>query len=133
MEKEFIVHLGEFGEHSVLEFDADMLMETCKKSNYPELKEFSGVLEEMFKKDNIVEADIFDSALSQKGLRIKVQQLQYILEELTQNGSLFSFLCIRCQKRHDGKELKCNSYKFNMGKEYSCPKGHYIWNVTHNS
>ena len=132
MERELIVHLGDFGEHSVLEFDADVLIETCTQSIDEELRALAEVLRLMFEKDKVIEANIFD-ATSSNGKRIRIQKIQYILEELIANKGLFSFYCIRCNKRHDGKEIIVNKYKFDQGKEYSCPRSHYLWNVTHNA
>jgi hypothetical protein len=130
MEKEFVVHLGDFGEHSLLEFDADLLIEALLQSSDEELRLLAEVLVEMFKKDHVIEANIYDSSVH-KGKKVRIQRLQYLLEQLIENKSLFSFYCNRCDKRHDGKELKIFRYKFDQGKEYNCPRGHYIWNVTH--
>jgi len=124
--------MGDFGEHSMLEFDADILMETCRQSKDEELKALAEVLKEMFEKDKVIEANIFDST-AHKGARVRIQKMQYIFEELIENKGLFSFYCIRCSKRHDGKEMIVNKYNFNQGKEYSCPRSHYIWNVAHNA
>jgi hypothetical protein len=132
MEKEFVLHLGDFGEHNLLEFDADLMIQTCKESSDEELRLLAEILEEMFKKDNVVEANIYDSSIH-KGKKVKIQKLQYLLEQFIENKSLFSFYCMKCNKRHDGRELKIFRYRFDQGKEYNCPRGHYIWNVTHNS
>ena len=131
MKKEFVIHLGDFGEHSMLEFDAEILIETMKQSDDEELRLLSEVLSPMVEKDYIVEANMYD-ATAHKGKKVRVQRIQYIMEQLIQNGGLFSFYCVKCDKRHDGKEMKIFRYKFDQGKEYNCPRGHYLWNVTHN-
>lgn len=132
MEKEFVIHLGDFGEHSLLEFDANLLIGHLAQSSDEEMRLLAEVLAGMFEKDSIVESSMFDSAMH-KGKKVRIQKLQYIFEELMQNNILFSFYCMKCNKRHDGRELKIYRYKFDQGKEYSCPRGHYIWNVTHNA
>jgi hypothetical protein len=129
MEKEFIIHLGDFGEHSLLEFDADLLITELRQSTDEELRALAEVLAVMFEKDTIVESSMYDSSVA-NGKKVRVQRLQYFLEELIQGKILFSFHCMKCNKRHDGKEMAINRYRFGQGKEYSCPRGHYIWNVT---
>jgi hypothetical protein len=129
MEKELVIHLGEFGEHSLLEFDADLLLENLSQSPDEELRFLAEVLAEMFNRDSIVEASIFDST-AHKGKKVRIQKMQYIFEQLIKGNVLFSFYCMKCNKRHDGKELNIHRYKFDQGKEYNCPRGHYIWNVT---
>ena len=129
MEKEFVIHLGDFGDHSLLEFDAELLIAELRQSTDEELRALGEVLAGMFARDNIVESSMFDTTVV-NGKKVRVQRLQYFFEELIHDNILFSFYCTRCKKRHDGKEMVINKYRFGQGKEYSCPRSHYIWNVT---